>query len=140
MGVFVNYSLFNISKQWSFVFEESEGTSPTQPIPQKQHTTDGEISQSSCQTPETTYDANKGTTAPSTKNTKWNFTGARLKPHVVGVHFDKHSQYMGNWQGNSTKAQSNAVNMQVQTRPKRQIKRSLKKLANRTSAPSQYHS
>jgi len=137
--VFVNYSLFNMSKQWSFVFEESEGTSPTQPIPQKQHTTDGEISQSSCQTPETTYDANKGTTAPSTKNTKWNFTGARLKPHVVGVHFDKHSQYLGNWKGES-KSSKPLNDYGIQIRPTKQIQRSFKKISKRTSAPSQYHS
>ena len=88
----------------------------------------------------------KASNKKTTSSTKWNFTGTRLKPHVVGVHFDKHSQYLGNWQGGGSpsskkveaKVTAAAAAAAVPTRPKRQIQRSLKKLSHRTSAPNSF--
>jgi hypothetical protein len=34
---------------------------------------------------------------------QWKFTGSRSKVHKVGVHFDKHSEYLGNW-GSTTRS------------------------------------
>ena len=86
---------------------------------------------------------NGTTTTTNTKEKKdnskeWNFTGARLKPHVVGVYFDGISQYMGNWKQDAKESKgkktNNAANAQL--RPRKQITKSLKRAHQRVSAPS----
>ena len=82
-----------------------------------------------------------------TNGTQWNFTGARLKPHVVGVHFDNYSNYLGNWSSendSSTKKKQKKTPTPntgvIHTRNSSQVKRSLKKkgAGNRGSLPTNF--
>merc|ERR1711862_603252 len=90
---------------------------------------------------------NEGSKKSKAKVTKWKFSGTKSKVHKVGVHFDKHSQYMGNWSGadeESTPSPTSSPNPaitatsppEIQVRPRSQIRKSMKKAANRSSAPA----
>jgi len=78
------------------------------------------------------------------KKTEWKFSGMKSKVHKVGVHFDKHSQYMGNWSGSDTSDYESefiltsvkSPNQDIEVRPRSQIRKSMKRASNRSSAPA----
>lgn len=86
------------SSAWTFVFEGNPSNSTTiEPLPlQKTPTPPAQIQISS---PKLAIQKKKTVQKTNINQTKWKFMGSRSKIHKVGVHFDKHSQYLGNWKG-----------------------------------------